>query len=269
MICHSIPSIIRPSDYLSLRLFVPPIICHTACRDRHLCQAAPVLCKSRGLTDVKGRGPMETFDAAVDRSALLRGRIASWHRGSDASHSDIPVLAMAELDLDSLSPETRRQWAGSGGGEAGGGGRWARFGDPAMEEEFAQATAGPRRQALGLGLLLHWLLVAVQWLQVSHPEHPYGFQPGGPDGLLAAQGRVELILGVHFGAATALGLALARRLYAAANSGVDGGGGGSPDAAAVDSVERGLCALKAIHVAACAAAFLCFPGQVRPDENFG
>lgn len=219
-------------------------------------QAAPLRCEPRGLTDVKGRGLMETFDTVVDRPALLKSRGPSRRRESDASHGDTPVLAMGELDLDSLSPETRQLWAGDGAGSTGGGGR-ARFNDPAMEEEFARAVAGSRQQALGLGLLLHWILVAVQWLQVCHPEHDYGFQTGGQDGLKAAQGRVELILGVHFGASTALGLGLAWRLRAAT-----AGSALAPDAGVVDSVERGLCALKAIHVAACAAAFICFPGQV-------
>ena len=139
-------------------------------------------CTSRGLTDVKGRGLMETFDVSVDQ---LARQVHALRRGSDGSAADVAVVGMGALDLESLSPETLGQWAVAGAGP----GRWARFADPAVEEELARAAAGTRRQGLGLGLGLHWILVAMQWLQVSRPEHGYGFRPGGPDGLVPTRRR--------------------------------------------------------------------------------
>ncbi len=123
---------------------------------------------SRGLTEVKGRGLLETFDVAVDLArerAHLDARGGAWRgrRPSDGSVSDVPVMAMGAMDVDSLSPETRGRWAEAA---AAGGGRWARFRDPALEAEFGRAAAGARRRGLALGLGLYWLTVAVQWLQV-------------------------------------------------------------------------------------------------------
>ena len=188
-------------------------------------QAGLVRCSSRGVREIKGKGPMETFDVEVldgfAASVQLRTQYAA--AGGDTASMGATRQAVTSLgewlrgggsgsaakllEADCLSPDGRMYVED----------RAHRidparkvFRDPEFERKFRVQTAGARRAAAVAAVLLHLLALGVQWHEVLQPEYSYPF--GGSDptsvGLRNGRAQVATALSYHFLASGLCSLAL-------------------------------------------------------------
>ena len=195
---------------------------------------AAAACESRGETDVKGKGRLETFEVAAGprRPAPAQERQSPPAPGRPCQTS----MRQLRIAMDDLSPENRR-WAADGAGGGSG---------ADLPAEFERFHADGRRRRLAFSVLLHLVAVSTQLANCFLPEQPYGFPPGGA-GALALR-RLRVVLGVHAALSWCWGAALI--------------------AAATRQPRRNLLwrrhfvALKLAHLAFSLAGVACFPGLV-------
>ena len=182
------------------------------------------VCESRGETEVKGKGRIETFEVSVDAHAATE-------RPSYCScRTQIRKLS---ISLDDLSPENRR-WA-----EAA-----APTHDAALWRDFERFHAGGRRERLIFSILLHAAVVMVQWAASFLPEHPYAFTPG--DRHAVALEHAATLMGVHLVLSLLWSTALIVALLLDPNQNL--------------LWRRHFVGLKVFHLTFCLGGVVCFPG---------
>ena len=191
---------------------------------------APYLkCRSRGKTEVKGKGMIEIFELLLDTESLGPSRAKDkWRRASIASLQEVEALREREAARkSSLFSELRsavfakedshiaveaqlgpdgQQYAQDPRRRIDG--RCATFCDPEFERGFAAAQGRMHRRQLVVGLLVHLASVLLQWHVVCFPEYQYDFTALGAAGLDLNRRRVCVILGLHLGLSAAAALAL-------------------------------------------------------------
>ena len=182
-------------------------------------KAAAVACagfaavEPRGRSEIKGKGVMETFHLRVlpDRvaacqSVLLNESVLVVQKHVSIFRRSLLVAAgrleprlsfsrMPNLGIEDLTPEDRA-WVEDPRHRID----YLRviFRDPGFEADFVSGMALAHRQWLFAGLLLHMMVVALQWRQVVFPEYRYDFAALGSESLSRDRTVVGVILGVHW-----------------------------------------------------------------------
>ena len=175
---------------------------------------------SRGIRNIKGKGPMETFEVEVldgfGAAVELRAQYAAGGAVASALHSRAPSLgewirgggrgaAAALLDCGSLSADGRRYLQD----------RAHRidpafkvFRDPAFERKFKAQTIVARRLLAVAAVLLHILALGLQWHEVLRPEFAYDFSGPGGEALRDGRAAMSAALSYHLAASGLCSLAL-------------------------------------------------------------
>jgi class 3 adenylate cyclase len=173
-------------------------------------------CRTRGLTAIKGKGLVETFDI---HAAPHRPRPASPPRSArQAGGGEVEAAGGGAVGSGAAEggagggSEAAAAAAWLGGPRQRIGRAWATFADAGVEQAFLRAAAPAAGRRLRAGLGLHGLAVAAQWMHCAASGGGGGAGEAG-----AARGRAMAWLTAH--------AALAAVGCAATAAGLGGGGG--------------------------------------------
>ena len=207
-------------------------------------------CSSRGLVDIKGKGPVETFDVTISPAASTVGSdpltgarqpAANVHDRDGAPDGGRPAAAGSSGSFRLGRPPDPRYAIRS---------LVPVFADPLVEADFRLWHVRDSRRQLVAALLLHLLAVGKQLLGLLYPEYDYDFGALGSEALATGKRRARLILCAHAALATAASTLLAAAVWRA------GEPGGSPV-----RWDRHLVALNGAFLAASLAACCQLPAM--------
>ena len=224
--------------------------------------------ESRGQSDIKGKGIMETFEIRVleerfaaacesvlhkapdpgvltvqkrtsvfRRSLLFAPRAEPDAAPKQSVKARLSFSPMSNLHVADLTPEDRA-WVEDPRHRID---HWrVVFRDPAFEAGFVSGMTLAHRQWLIAGLLLHMMVVALQWRLVVFPEYRYDFAALGSDSLARARNDVGIILGAHWAVAWVYCVGIAVAVHS--------------DAQRARVCSHHFLAVKLVHLAVCVVA---------------